>query len=144
MFRIKRKSDGSIQHYKGELVILGNTQAEGLDYGETFAPVAKMVTILTLLFVASACKWEIHQMDIHNAFLYGDSKEDVYMRLPPRFSKGKEEKVCHLKKSLYGLKQASCCWFAKLISALKYCEFRQSYYDYSLFTYYVGHVFSVY
>lgn len=77
-------------------------------------------------------------MDVSNAFLHGDLKEEVYMKMPPGFQSGDEGKVCRLRRSLYGLKQAPRCWFAKLTDALKKFGFKQSYSDYSLFTYVKG------
>jgi len=65
-------------------------------------------------------------MDVHNAFLYGDLEEEVYMKLLPSFQVSVPSKVCKLKKSLYGLKQAPRCWFAKLSAALKGYGFQQS------------------
>lgn len=121
-------------------MILGNNQVEGLDYNETFASVAKMVTVRTFLAVVSAKNWELHQMDVHNAFLHGDLDEEVYMKLPPGFASDIPNMVCRLKKSLYGLKQAPRCWFSKLLLALKDYGFLQSYSDYSLFTYSKGSV----
>ncbi|KAK9190783.1 hypothetical protein WN943_019393 [Citrus x changshan-huyou] len=135
VYRIKYHSDGSIERCKARLVILGNNQIEGVDYNETFAPVAKMVSVRTLLAVAVARDWELHQMDVHNAFLHGDLAEEVYMQLPPGFSTTFSGKVCRLRKSLYGLRQAPRNWFAKLAGALKSFGFDQSYADYSLFTF---------
>ena len=72
-------------------------------------------------------------MDVHNAFLHGDLQEKVYIRMPLSFYAHKPRMACHMKKSLYGLRHAPRCWFAKLASALKEYGFKQSYSDYSLF-----------
>ncbi|GAA0149363.1 transmembrane signal receptor [Lithospermum erythrorhizon] len=93
-----------------------------------------MVTVRTFLAVTAAKNWELHQMDIHNAFLHGDLTEEVYMRVPPGFSRGKPSEVCQLQKSLYVLKQAPKCWFSKLATSLKRYGFLQSLSDYSLYT----------
>lgn len=116
------------------MVILGNKQVARIDCNETFAPVAKMVTVRALLAVAAAKHWELHQMDVHNAFLHGDLEAEVYMHMPPGFHSENPGMVCHLKKSLYGLRQAPRCWFVKLVTALKSYGFEQSYSDSSLFT----------
>ncbi|MBW1279605.1 hypothetical protein KYD79_27930, partial [Escherichia coli] len=76
--------------------------------------------------------WEVHQMDVHHAFLYGDLDEEVYMQLPPGFHTDDKTKVCRLQKSLYGLKQAPRCWFAKLSMALVEYGFDQNCSDHSL------------
>ena len=140
VYRIKYKSDGSIERLKSRLVLFGNHQTEGIDYNETFAPVAKMVTVRAFLAITASKNWELHQMDVHNAFLHGDLDEEVYMMLPPGFQLSFPNKVCRLRKSLYGLKQAPRCWFAKLVFALKDYGFLQSYSDYSLFIYSRGSV----
>ncbi|RVW73678.1 Retrovirus-related Pol polyprotein from transposon RE2 [Vitis vinifera] len=92
------------------------------------------------LAIATSKNWELHQMDVHNAFLHGDLEEEVYMKLPPGFERSDPNLVCRLRKSLYGLKQAPRCWFAKLVTTLKGYGFLQSYSDYSLFTYTKGNV----
>ncbi|CAH9093346.1 unnamed protein product [Cuscuta epithymum] len=134
VYKIKYKSDGSVERYKARLVVCGNRQVEGIDYGETFAPVAKMVTVRTILAVAASCHWELHQMDVDNAFLHGDLREEVYMHLPPGYSSSSPGKVCRLLRSLYGLRQAPRCWFSKLTTSLRSYGFAQSHADYSLFT----------
>ncbi|RVW69737.1 Retrovirus-related Pol polyprotein from transposon RE2 [Vitis vinifera] len=101
---------------------------------------AKMTTVRAFLAIAASKNWELHQMDVHNAFLHGDLEEEVYMKLPRGFESSDPNLVCRLRKSLYGLKQAPRCWFAKLVTALKGYGFLQSYSDYSLFTYTKGNV----
>ena len=122
-----------MDRYKARLIALGNKQEYGVDYEETFAPVAKMTMIRTILAIAASQSWRLHQMDVKNAFLHGDLKEKIYMKLPSSMTTSSPHDVCKLRHSLYGLKQAPCTWFEKFHSTLLSFNFTQSQYDSSLF-----------
>ncbi|GJZ16433.1 putative RNA-directed DNA polymerase [Tanacetum coccineum] len=141
VWKIKYKSDGEIERYKARLVAKGFNQREGIDFDETFSPVVKIVTVRCLINLDVQSGWSLFQMDINNAFLYGDLEETVYMTLPLDYFPANETKVCKLNKSLYGLMQAPRQWNAKLTAALLENNFVQSKNDYSLFTKSFGDVF---
>ena len=132
VFSVKLHPDGSVERYKARLVVLGNKQEYGIDYEETFAPVAKMTTVRTILALAASQSWTLSQMDVKNAFLHGDLKEEVYITLPNGMPISPNH-VCKLKRSLYGLKQAPRIWFEKFKSTLLGFSYIQSKYDSSLF-----------
>jgi len=106
VYKVKYKSNGATARFKPHLMVRGNHQLERFDFNETFAPAAKMSYACTFLSVAIARYWKLYQMDANNAFLHGDLKEEVYMRLPHGFSTTSPNKMCKLHKSLYGSRQA--------------------------------------
>ena len=133
VWKIKLKSNGEIERYKARVVAKGYGQKEGIDYEETFSPVVKMGTVRCLISLVVQKSWKLFQMDVNNAFLYGDLKEEVYMLPPPGYFKEENNKVLRLKKALYGLKQAPRQWNHKLSEALFEAGFVQSKNDHSLF-----------
>jgi hypothetical protein len=125
VFKLKHKADGSIDRYKARLVAKGFSQREGIDYDETFAPVAKFPAIRALLSLVAHYNLELHQMDVRTAFLNGDLDRDIYMRQPEGFvARGSEHLYCKLRKCLYGLKQASRAWYEKIHQALTNMGFK--------------------
>ena len=135
VYKIKTRSDGTVDCYKGRLVTRGFTKEYGIDYEETFALVARLSSVMTLIFVYAARKWLLFQMDVKNAFLNGELSEEVYMKLPPGYShpSGFPHKVCQLRRALYGLKQAPRAWFAKFSSTISQHGFLGSSFDTTLF-----------
>ena len=98
VYNLKCKADWSLERYKARLVARGYTQTHGIDYQETFAPVAKMNTIRIIISLAMNFDWPLNQYDIKNAFLHGDLKEEIYMQLSPGYDGNQNEgKVCKLR-----------------------------------------------
>ncbi|KAJ9547776.1 LOW QUALITY PROTEIN: hypothetical protein OSB04_020319 [Centaurea solstitialis] len=136
IFRHKTNSDGSLERYKARLVCDGRSQKEGIDCGDTFSPVVKPATIRTVLSIALSNAWEVHQLDVKNAFLHGHFHETVYMHQPPGFrDQHLPNHVCLLKKSLYGLKQAPRAWYQRFADYVFTLGFKHSKCDHSLFVY---------
>jgi histone deacetylase 1/2 len=122
------------------LVAQGFSQSKGLDYDETFSPVVRHSTVRVILALAAMNKWELKQLDVKNAFLHGDLKEEVYMAQPQGFvDSAHPDYVCLLKKSLYGLKQAPRAWNEKFTSFLPSLGFNPSHSDPSLFVKHSDH-----
>ncbi|KAH9671725.1 hypothetical protein KPL70_017462 [Citrus sinensis] len=127
IYKRKRGVDGRVETFKARLVAKGFTQKEGIDYEETFFPVAMLKSIRILLSIAAMLDYEIWQMDVKTAFLNGHLEENIYMQQPDGFiQKGQEHMVCKLQKSIYGLKQASRSWNIRFDQAIKSFGFIQN------------------
>eukprot|EP00253_Pinus_taeda_P029215 PITA_29215 len=117
LYKVKQAADGSIEKHKARFVARGFSQVEGIDYNETFAPVARYSSIRSILALSTQMGWKIHQMDVKTAFLNGVIEEEVYIEQLEGFETfDRESHVCQLKRALYGLKQAPHAWYTKIDS----------------------------
>lgn len=111
LFKVKRNADGSVNKFKARLVAQGFTQKYGVDFNETFAPVAKQSTVRTVLAIAAGKDLEAEQVDVDTAFLFAPIDDELYIKQPDGFEDAEHpNKVCLLRKSLYGTKQAARQW----------------------------------
>ncbi|KAK2398761.1 putative mitochondrial protein [Trifolium repens] len=139
VYKLKHNPDGSIQRAKARLVVKGYAQQPGIDYSETFAPVARLDTVRTIIAVAAQKGWNLYQLDVKSAFLNGELKEEVYVQQPQGFvTKGQEEKVYKLKKALYGLKQAPRAWYSEIDSYFIQQGFQRSQSEHTLYVKHQG------
>lgn len=116
VFKVKHRADGSVDRYKARLVAKGFSQIPGTDFEETYAPVARFDSLRLLLALAAHNNWNVHQMDVKSAFLYGKLDRDLYMEIPDGFKE--PHKVYKLRKCIYGLKQSPLVWYSTLKTAL--------------------------
>ncbi|GIL54468.1 hypothetical protein Vafri_9945 [Volvox africanus] len=114
VYKVKTNPDGSVDRFKARLVAKGFTQREGVDYGELFAPTSQASSFRALLAVAAARGLQVHQLDVATAFLNGELKEEIWMKEPPGYESKTPGMACRLLRSIYGLRQASRCWYDKL------------------------------
>ena len=134
IFTIKYKANGTIEHFKARLVAKGYTQTYEIDYTKTFALVAKINTVQVLLSLVTNLDWPLQQFDVKNAFLHSELSEKVYMDLPLgcKLPEICSQKVCRLKKSLYGLKHSLGTWFGRFIKSTIDFGYHQSNSDHTL------------
>ena len=121
VYIVKHKADGTIERFKARLVAKGYTKTYGIDYTNTFVPIAKINTVRVLLSLAANPDWPLQQFDVKNAFLHGELSEEGYMDLPQgcMILEVHCRKVCKLKKSLYGLKQSPRAWFGRFTKSMR-------------------------
>jgi len=136
VYKLKQKSDGTIDRYKARLVAKSFEQQDGIDYTKTFSPVIKPATIRLILALAVHYDWIIWQLDVSNAFLHGQLTNEVFMEQPQGFvDSPQSDSVCRLHKSLCSLKQAPRAWFQRLSQVLLDLGFMGSTVDTSLFVF---------
>src|SRR6266498_4672036 len=139
VYTVKQNPDGKIERYKARLVAKGYSQTYGIDYDDTFTPMAKMSTVRTLISCATNYDWPLYQLDVKNAFLHGDLKEEVFMEVPPGFATAQTKgKVLRLKKSLYGLKQSPRAWFDRFRRVMCNMGYKQCNGDHTVFYWHSG------
>jgi hypothetical protein len=97
IFSLKLHSDRSLEWYKTRLIALGNKQQYGVDYKETFSLVTKMTMVRTILVIVASQSWQLHQINMKNAFLHGDLQEEIYMKLPSSMTTSSPHNVCKLR-----------------------------------------------
>ncbi|GJR71796.1 retrovirus-related pol polyprotein from transposon TNT 1-94 [Tanacetum coccineum] len=135
VYRNKLDENGVVTRNKARLVAQGYNQQEGIDYDETYAPVARLESIRILLAYACALDFKLYQMDVKSAFFNGFINEEVYMVQPPGFIDfAKPNYVYRLKKALYGLKQAQKAWYDRLKAFLIKHDYSMGMVDNTLFT----------
>ncbi|TLX70168.1 DDE-type integrase/transposase/recombinase [Labilibacter sediminis] len=134
VFKNKMDKEGNVVRNKARLVVKGYCQQEGIDYGETFAPVARLESVRVFLAFAAHKNFPVYQMDVKCAFLNGEIEETVYVEQPPGFVNSKYPNHCYLlDRAVYGLKQAPRAWYETLTKFLKISNFKQGAVDPTLF-----------
>jgi hypothetical protein len=134
IYKIKHIVDKSIERHKMRFVARGFSQVEGIDYEETFSPVAQYASIQMIIAPVASMGWRVHQMDAKTTFLNGEIEEEVYIEQPDGFViHEKESHVCRLKKALYGLKQAPRAWYERIDGHMMSLGFNKSVVDPSLY-----------
>ena len=127
IYKIKNAADGSIEKYKARFMARGFSQKKGIDYEETFVPVARYTSIRTIMALTSTMKWNLHQMDVNTTFLNSVIEEEVYIEQPQGFEvEDRRTYVCKLKKELCGLKQYPRVWYGRIYSFLMSFVFTKS------------------
>ena len=140
VFKIKKNAAGEINKYKARLIVCGFIQVYGVNYYETYAPVARLASLHLILALAACHDWEIEVFDFHSAFLNRklDNNKVIYMELPPGFEKSGRDTVARLRVTLYGSKQGTLKWYQHLCNELKALSFCRTEVDWGIFVARIG------
>jgi Reverse transcriptase (RNA-dependent DNA polymerase) len=122
VLKVKRHPNGAVECHKARLVLLGSLQRPHIDFYDTYAPVADFAVVRIMFVIACDQKWLIHQLDVKCAFLNDRIDEDIHMRMPDGYGPA-GGLVCKLKRSIYGLRQASRAWKKRLTQDLRFAEY---------------------
>ena len=126
VFKRKYDAEGQMEQYKSQLVAEGFFQKQGVDYDEIFCLIVRFESVRTIIALPAKHDLKLHRLEITTAFLNGQFKEAIYMKQPEGFEiKVKDDLVCKVKRSIYGLKQSSRCWSEAIDSKLKRMHFKQ-------------------
>ena len=141
VFKIKKNSAGEIDKYKTQLVVHGFTQQYGVDYDETYAPIAHLASLCLIMAIAAHQDWDIDIFDFHSAFLNGKLDEDevIFMKLPPGFNNKGHDLVARLCIAIYGSKQGALKWYHQLCSTLHDLGFKQIEANWGVFIAMIAH-----
>ena len=127
VYKTKYDSKGNVERFKARLEVKSFTQREGINYNEIFSPVSYKDSFRIIMTLVAHYDLELHQMDVKTTFLNGDLYKNVYMAQPKGFVvEGKENLGCHLKKSIYGLKQGSRQWYLKFDETIRKFGFKEN------------------
>jgi len=127
IYKIKHEANGSVEKLKEIFVARGFTQKEGINYEDTFPPVARYSSIRTIIALSPILGWKLHQMDLKTTFLNGNIEHEVFVEQPDVFLlHNKHTHVCKLRKSLYGRKQDPIVWYDSIDGFIKILVFHKS------------------
>ena len=133
VYTLKYRPNGSVNRYKAILVVRGYTHNYGMDYFETFTPVARLNSIRIMFFIVVNLSWPLFQLNVKNTFLYGDLKEEIYMEQPPGYVAHGKNKIYRLRKAIYKLKQSSKALFEKISITISGISFHRCHSNHSIF-----------
>ncbi|SDA08332.1 BZ3501_MvSof-1269-A2-R1_Chr8-1g09769 [Microbotryum saponariae] len=133
VWKTKRNASGEVTGRKARLVAQGNRQRDGIDFSETFAPVARFSSIRCLLALAAANGYHVHQADIDKAYLHGELDHDIWMTTPRGFD-FPSDKVLRLRRSIYGLKQAGRIWNRHIDTSLRNLGYKATGTDHCIYS----------
>ena len=143
VFKIKQNAAGEIDKYKARLVMKGYSQVQGVDYDDTYTPIARLSSLRTILAIAARNNWDIEVFDFHLAFLNGklNQDKDIYMELPPGYKTNHKYKcpVAKLLVALYRSKQGALKWYLELCRMLRTLKLTRAESNWGVFYLHIGH-----